>query len=88
MPVSLFSATVFSEAMWQRAWAAESNRSLRLGACMGAAGIIIVVFVFGMMGWLASWAGLIPYGSETDPSAPPAANANLYAFYVSPSLAD
>ena len=30
MPISLFSATVFSEAMWQRCWATVDKRSVSL----------------------------------------------------------
>lgn len=71
MPVSLFTATVFSEAMWQRAWAAESSRKLKIGASFGAAAVILVVFISGLCGWLAAWAGLLD-------SYP---NANLYMFY-------
>eukprot|EP00457_Paulinella_chromatophora_P003793 gb/GEZN01003801.1/.p1 GENE.gb/GEZN01003801.1/~~gb/GEZN01003801.1/.p1 ORF type:complete len:641 (+),score=31.40 gb/GEZN01003801.1/:98-1924(+) len=71
MPVSLFTATIYSEAMWQRAWAAESPRKLKQAAILGAFAITLLVFVSGLIGWLGAWAGLIP----------PDANANIYIFY-------
>ncbi len=49
--ISLSSATVFSEAMWQRVWASASTRTLRLGACIGCTLIICAVFVSGFGGW-------------------------------------
>ncbi|KAH6560850.1 hypothetical protein BASA60_000210 [Batrachochytrium salamandrivorans] len=55
--ISLFSATFFSEAMWQRVWAAESDRSLRIGAIIGSFMSIIVVAVFSLGSLLAYWSG-------------------------------
>jgi len=72
MPLSLTTATIFSEAMWQRAWAASSPSKLKAAAWIGATGICLVVFVSGLVGWLAAWADLIPYD---------VANPNLYMFY-------
>ena len=45
MPCSLMSASVFSEAVWQRVWAAESPRSLRIGGIIGTIAVIICVFL-------------------------------------------
>jgi SSS family solute:Na+ symporter len=72
MPASLFAATVFSEAMWQRAWASKDKQALHKGAIIGAIAVIIVVFFAGLCGLLAAWAGLITYDT----------NGNLYLFQV------
>lgn len=72
MPASLFTATIFSEAMWQRAWASRDTRTLHLGAIVGSIGVILVVFFAGFCGLLAAWGGLIT--SDT--------NGNLYLFQV------
>ncbi len=47
MPCSLMSATVFSEAVWQRVWAAESLTSLRIGGILGTLSVTICVFLCG-----------------------------------------
>jgi len=70
MPVSLMSATLYSEAVWQRVWAAEDDKTLRRAACVGALAVSVVVFFFGFVGFLAVWAGRA--GEGTDP--------NLYFF--------
>lgn len=70
MPASLFTATVFSEAMWQRAWASTDKKSLVRGSILGCVGIVLVVFFVGFCGILAAWAGLIL----------PTTNFNLYFF--------
>ena len=72
MPASLFAATIFSEAMWQRVWASRDKRALHLGAIYGAIAVILVVFFAGLCGLLAAWAGLI---TETT-------DGNLYLFQV------
>lgn len=74
MPLSLMGASVFSEALWQRVWASQDHRTLKLGSYIGCAAIIFVVFVCGMFGFLASWAGLIDENT----------NPNLYLFQVNP----
>ena len=56
MPLSLFAATVFSEAMWQRCWASSDTRNLRIGAWVGAAITIVVVWFAGFTGLLTVWA--------------------------------
>lgn len=50
MPISLISATIFSEAMWQRCWASANSRALHTGALLGAAATIVVVFIFAFGG--------------------------------------
>jgi len=72
MPVSLMSATVFSEAMWQRVWASADRRTLMVGASLGAVGVIVVTFFFCFCGFLAMWAGYITWDT----------NPNLYLFQV------
>jgi solute:Na+ symporter, SSS family len=74
MPVSLMAATVFSEAMWQRCWASSTPRALYTGASIATVGVIVVVFGFGFLGFLAVWGGLT--NENTNP--------NLYLFQVPP----
>lgn len=57
MGVSLIAASFFSDALWQRVWASENAKTLRVGACMGAGISIVVAFLFGFGGFLAAWAG-------------------------------
>ncbi|KAI7843654.1 hypothetical protein COHA_002556 [Chlorella ohadii] len=59
MPASLFTATVFSEAMWQRAWASSDRKALLKGSILGCTGIVLVVFFVGLCGILAAWGGQI-----------------------------
>jgi len=73
MPLSLISATVFNEGMWQRVWAAQDERALKMGGCIACVWIVIAVFLYGLFGFLAAWGGLIDF--ET-------ANPNLYMFQV------
>ena len=56
MPLALFAATVFSEAMWQRCWASSDTKNLRTGAWVGAAITIVVVWLAGFTGLLSVWA--------------------------------
>lgn len=44
-----------------------------MGAWIGCAGIVIVVFISGLCGWLAAWGGLLDYSIDE----------NLFLFYVS-----
>ncbi|KAK9797380.1 hypothetical protein WJX73_007847 [Symbiochloris irregularis] len=67
LPISLASASVYSEALWQRCWAGASNRKLLIGASLASFFIIIAVFIFGFLGFLAIWSGLWTYDYE-DPS--------------------
>ncbi|ORZ36371.1 hypothetical protein BCR44DRAFT_27234 [Catenaria anguillulae PL171] len=73
LPTSLIAATFFSEAMWQRIWAAESQTALRKGAVFGCIMLIVTVGIFGLCGLLAAWA----YSPSPDP-----AFANLWLFYA------
>ena len=73
MPVCLLASTVFSNAVWQRVWAAESAHALRQGGAVGSFAVSVAVFLFGFSGFLAAWAGLI------DPQRD---NANLYLFQL------
>ena len=58
--------------MWQRVWASENPRSLKLAAVLGASGVVIAVGLAGLAGFLAVWAQLV--NDETNP--------NLYLFAV------
>ncbi|KAI9218759.1 hypothetical protein BC828DRAFT_199521 [Blastocladiella britannica] len=79
LPLSLIASTFFSEANWQRVWAAESPRALHTGAAVGCFMLIVVVGVFGVTGLLATWA-YAPYlpvlGDGVDTGL-----ANLFMFY-------
>jgi Na+/proline symporter len=49
-PLSLTTATIYSEAMWQRVWASESPQSLRFGSIVAFCMIFAVVLLFGITG--------------------------------------
>ena len=66
MPVSLVCATLFSESMWQRVWAAEAPKARLHAAWMAAVSVAVVVFFFGFAGFLALWSGRVP--PDTDPN--------------------
>ncbi|KAJ3411664.1 hypothetical protein HDV05_001873 [Chytridiales sp. JEL 0842] len=59
-------ATFFSEAFWQRVWAARDNRSLRIGAMVGGALATFVVFLLGFGGMLAFWSGRATAESDSN----------------------
>ena len=73
MPVCLLASTVFSEAVWQRVWAAQSANELKTGGMVGAVAVIIAVFLFGFAGFVAAWGGLIDVEQD---------NPNLYLFQL------
>lgn len=50
LPLSLICATVYSEALWQRAWASESPRALRFGAYFAGIALFLVTSIFGLIG--------------------------------------
>ena len=74
LPLSLSTATIFSEALWQRSWAALDSSVLYKGAWMGSILIFIVVSFFGAVGLLVAWANLV--------ENPATFNNNLFAFQV------
>lgn len=57
--VALTSSSMFSDAVWQRVWAAKDEKALMKGSFVGAILVIIVTFIFGLGGFLAAWAGLV-----------------------------
>jgi Na+/proline symporter len=57
--IALISATVFSDAVWQRVWAAKDSKALYAGAACGAALNMTVTFLIGFGGFIAAWAGLV-----------------------------
>ncbi|KAJ3320886.1 hypothetical protein HDV06_004782 [Boothiomyces sp. JEL0866] len=61
--VAMTSSTILSDAYWQRAWSAKDDKSLIIGSVVGSIMIIIITFLFGFGGFIASWAGLV-----TDPN--------------------
>ena len=61
----LILVSVCREGPWQRCWASSSPRTLQIGACIGAAMIVVVVFLFSFGGFLAAWSGyFIPTGPD------------------------
>ena len=50
LPLSLVCATLFSEAFWQRAWAAEDPRALKFGAVVAAIALFTITVIFGLIG--------------------------------------
>ncbi len=57
--VALTAASIFSDAIWQRVWSAESQKSLRKGAFYAMLMTIAITFFFAFGGFLAGWIGLI-----------------------------
>lgn len=63
MPVSLISATIFSEAMWQRVWASKDKKTLYKAAALGGSGVVVVVFFFSLCGYLAVWGNKVDFAT-------------------------
>ena len=57
--VALICSTLFSDAFWQRAWAAKDTKALYTGAGVGALMVITVTGLIGSAAFVASWAGLV-----------------------------
>lgn len=76
LPASLFAATIFSEAMWQRCWASASEKSLRRGSILGCILTVLLTFLAAFAGWIAAWSGRY------------AVNANLQLFEAFPDQTD
>ncbi|ORZ40766.1 hypothetical protein BCR44DRAFT_1099857 [Catenaria anguillulae PL171] len=77
LPTSMIASSFFSEAMWQRVWAAESRTALHRGAMLAAILISLAIGVLGLTGLLSTWAfDLHPSVDSDSPMA------NLYTFYV------
>jgi len=72
MPISLISSTMYSEALWQRVWAAEDEKALRKASIGASLFVTLVVFFFGFVGFLALWSK-----KATDTTPP-----NLYFFVL------
>ncbi|KAI9203347.1 uncharacterized protein BJ171DRAFT_460502 [Polychytrium aggregatum] len=58
MPAAVFTGTIFSEATWQRAWAARDDKALRSGANIAFVIIFVVISLFALGGLLVAWAGM------------------------------
>ena len=55
LPISLVTATLFSEAMWQRCWASVDRRTLICGSWLGCFGVIIICGLSALTGFLTAW---------------------------------
>lgn len=64
LPLSLVCATVFSEAFWQRAWAAQDESALKFGAVVAAIALFSITFIFGLIGVYGGWTGLTGFASD------------------------
>jgi SSS family solute:Na+ symporter len=56
---SLLAHGIFNDAYWQRVWSSQDEKSLKRGSWGAFFMILIVVFIFGFGGFLASWAGYV-----------------------------
>lgn len=84
MPVSLFTATIYSEAMWQRCWAAMDRKTLIRGSWLGCIGVILLVWLATIPGWLPFWVGYTPSpsGDYSVMTADPVTDGNLQFFFI------
>jgi solute:Na+ symporter, SSS family len=57
--VALISSTIFSDAIWQRVWAAKTEKDLFIGAGVGMLFVSGITFLIGFGGYVAAWAGLV-----------------------------
>ncbi|KAI8904124.1 hypothetical protein EDD86DRAFT_92409 [Gorgonomyces haynaldii] len=73
LPIALISSTIFSDAFWQRVWAAKSGTDLKKGAWLGAILASFVTLYFGIFGYFAAWLNLL------DPNDPGAVNTAFFA---------
>eukprot|EP00842_Homolaphlyctis_polyrhiza_P004622 jgi/Hompol1/5160/HPOL_004187-RA len=76
--VALTSSTLFSDAVWQRVWAAEDDKALIRGSIIAAILAALITFFFGWFAFLATWLGLATnsntaffsiLSASTDPNA-------------------
>mmetsp|Transcript_7257 Transcript_7257/g.25438 ORF Transcript_7257/g.25438 Transcript_7257/m.25438 type:complete len:431 (+) Transcript_7257:1-1293(+) len=51
--IAIASAGLFNQGNWQRVWAAESDRDIRIGFSLGALMVFLVMMFFGIMGMIA-----------------------------------
>mmetsp|Transcript_7260 Transcript_7260/g.25455 ORF Transcript_7260/g.25455 Transcript_7260/m.25455 type:complete len:594 (+) Transcript_7260:164-1945(+) len=51
--IAIISAELFNQGNWQRVWAAESDRDMRIGFVIGAIMVFLVMMFFGIMGMIA-----------------------------------
>ena len=56
---SFLAHAIFNDAYWQRVWSSQDEKSLKRGSWGAFFMILIVVFIFGFGGFLASWAGYV-----------------------------
>lgn len=57
--VAITCASFFSDAIWQRVWASADSKTLKRGSALGCSLAIIVAFLFGFGGFLATWANRV-----------------------------
>lgn len=60
---SLITSTFFSDAVWQRVWAAKDNATLKKASILGGSLVIFVIFMFGLGAFIATWAGYTAGGN-------------------------
>lgn len=56
MPCHMLTSCLFSEAVWQRVWAAKEPRALTRGAAAACVFAVVAVLFFGFVGFLSLWA--------------------------------
>ena len=57
---SMISFTVFAESLWQKSWAAKTEKELKKAAVIACFTVNIIVFLFGFYGFMMAWNGLVP----------------------------
>jgi Na+/proline symporter len=62
--IALTTSTIFSDAVWQRVWAAKDETSLIQGSYVGMVLTVIVTFFFSSCGLIAGWAGLVDFSDQ------------------------
>ena len=63
LPIGLAGSVIFSEAFWQRAWIATSEKDLKKASMVAGFVVTVTVFLFGFYGFIAAWNGM-PSPSE------------------------
>ena len=67
--VAVTGGIVFSDAVWQRVWAAKDDRALKTGAYVASTMCILVAASFGLGGYFAAVYGLVDLGDPAQVNA-------------------